>query len=82
MNNFFDDISKITGSALGNAMSMKQEFDNMMKTQMEQVTAKMGFITKEEFSVLNNMYSKLLQENEDLKKRVAILEETTKNKKE
>jgi BMFP domain-containing protein YqiC len=82
MNNFFDDISKITGSAFGSAMSMKQEFDKVIQEKFEQFTNNMGFVTKEEFNILNIMCRKISEENESLKKRVAILEEATKNNKQ
>ena len=79
-NKFFEDFSKLAGSAMNNAMGSmsqaKEQFDEMVKHKMEILLDGMDLVTREEFDVVQKMAAKSLTEQKNLEKRLENLEET------
>ena len=73
-NNFFSDLASMASSTAGGLLDAKRELDDMISAQLEKLLNKMNLVTKEEFDTLNQMTSKLLIENQEIKKRLDALE--------
>lgn len=77
-NKFFEDFSKLTGSAFVNFSSMKQDFENMTKDYVKSYLSTLDFVNREEFDALKDMIAKVIIENDSLKQRITTLEEKLK----
>ncbi len=75
---FFDDIAKMATGAAGGMLEMKREIEAMVGMQLEKLLQKMNLATKEEYDTLQALLLKLRNENEDLKQRVSVLENSLK----
>ena len=75
-NKFFDDIAKTASSAMGGLMGMKREIEEMVSAQLEKLLRKMNLSTKEELDTALAMLTKIREDQENLKKRVADLEKS------
>lgn len=86
-NNFFEDFSKLAGSAMntamGSALQAKEQFEQTLKQQIESLLSSMDLVTREEFEVVRQMAEKARKENIALQERIETLEgkKTTKAKK-
>ena len=75
-NRFFDDFAKMASGAFGTMASLKTEFENQVKQQIESLLARMKLVTRDEFEAMQAMLAKARAEQEALAKRVAALEIT------
>lgn len=81
-NKFFEDFSKLAGSAMNNALGSmsqaKEQFDQMVRHRMEALLDGMNLVTREEFDVMQKMVEKSRTEQEKLEKRLQKLEKMLK----
>lgn len=73
-NRFFDDFAKLMTDAAGAADGMKQEAQNLFKSQSERFLRDMDVVTREDFEAVKAMAQKAREENEALSTRIAALE--------
>lgn len=73
-NRIFDDLAKMMTEAAGAAEGMKQEAQNLFKSQSERFLRDMDVVSREDFEAVKAMAQKAREENETLSKRVAALE--------
>ena len=73
-NRIFDDFAKLMTDAAGAAEGMKQEAQNLFKSQSERFLRDMDVVKREDFEAVKAMAQKAREENEALAKRVAALE--------
>ncbi len=79
-NRIFDEMARLMGDAANVAQGVKREAETMFRSQMERFVADMDLVKREDFDVVREMASKARAENEELKMRVAALEEALSNK--
>lgn len=77
-NKFFEDMAKLATGAAGNFMEMSREFETLMHAQVEKMLGRMKVVTREEFDAVQGMLVKCREEQEELKKRLAVLEKSKK----
>ncbi|MFO0388706.1 MAG: accessory factor UbiK family protein [Alphaproteobacteria bacterium] len=77
-NKFFEDMAKIASGAAGSFVEMGREMEGMMRGQMEKLLQNMNLVTHEEFDTVKGMLAKSREEQEELKKRLADLENRLK----
>lgn len=84
-NKFFEDITKIMGSAADATFSsvadMKSGFESMADAKMNEILQKHNVVTREEFDVLQDLLQKTIQQNEKLQERLEALESSNKSTK-
>lgn len=73
-NRIFDDFAKLMTDAAGAAEGMKQEAQNLFKSQSERFLRDMDVVKREDFEAVKAMAQKAREENEALAERVAALE--------
>ncbi|MDX2073703.1 MAG: accessory factor UbiK family protein [Alphaproteobacteria bacterium] len=73
-NRFFDDIAKAASDAAGGLLGMKREIEELISVQIEKLLQKMNLSTKEELDTALAMLTKIREEQENIKKRLDILE--------
>ena len=77
-NQFFEDFTKLAGSAMDNAFAslhdMKQMMEEHTQTTVEHMLKKMNVVAREEFEVVKDMAVKAREENDALKARLDALE--------
>ena len=71
---FFDEIAKLFSGAAGMAQGLREEIDNLVKSQMERLIADMELVRREEFEVVKEMAARARAEADGLKVKVAELE--------
>lgn len=79
---FFDDISKLAGSAAGIAQGMRSETETFFRAQVEKFLKDMDLVTREEFEVVRDMAIKAREENVALKARLDAFGKTAQHSKE
>jgi len=70
-----DEFAKLMTDAAGVAQGMRREVETAVKTQAERFINEMDLVQREDFEAVREMAAKAREENEALKKRVAVLEE-------
>jgi BMFP domain-containing protein YqiC len=73
-NRFFDDLSRVASGALGTLAGVKGEVESRLREQLERVLAGMDLVRREEFEAVKEMAAKARAAQEDLEKRLAVLE--------
>ena len=73
-NRFFDDLSRMAAGAIGTLSGMKGEVESRLREQLERVLAGMDLVSREEFEAVKEMAAKARGEQEDMAKRLALLE--------
>lgn len=73
-NRFFDDFARVASGAMGVAAGFRDEFEGLVRQQIERVFARMDLVTREEFEAVKAMAAKARSEQEALAERVAALE--------
>jgi BMFP domain-containing protein YqiC len=73
-NRFLDDLARVAAGALGTLSGVKGEVEARLREQLERVLAGMDLVSREEFEAVKAMAAKARAEQEDLAKRVAMLE--------
>lgn len=74
-NRFFDDLARVVAGAMGSLSGVKSEVELRIRDQLERVMAGMDLVTRDEFEAVKAMAAKARGEQEDLAKRVAVLED-------
>ncbi|MBU2891210.1 accessory factor UbiK family protein [Celeribacter halophilus] len=77
-NKILDDISQLMTNAMGVAQGAKDEAETAVKSLMDRWLADRDFVTREEFDAVRVMAQKAREENEELKKRLDLLERKKK----
>ena len=76
---------KLAGSAMntafGTAADMKKQFEGIIDSKIDIVLARHGFVTREEFEVMQKMVQKSREQQDKLLKKIEKLEEKKKDKK-
>jgi len=79
-NPFFDELAKIMTNAAGAAQGVSQEIESLFRSQGEKMLNDMDLVKREEFEAVKEMAAKAREENDQLSKRIAELEEQLKSK--
>ncbi|MFY0621758.1 MAG: accessory factor UbiK family protein [Pelagimonas sp.] len=74
-NKVFEDLSQLMTNAMGVAQGARHEAETAMKSLMDRWLADHEFVTREEFDAVRAMAQKAREENEELKARLAAIEE-------
>ena len=72
---FFDELGKLITDAAGAAQGVRNEVESVMRAQAENILRELDIVQREEFEAVKAMAQKAREENEQLKQRVALLEE-------
>ena len=70
----FDEFAKMMTDAAGAAQGMRNEVENVMRSQAERVLRDFDVVQREEFEAVKAMAVKAREENEALEARIAALE--------
>ena len=70
----FDDFASLMTNAAGVASGVKREAETAVRSQVERILAGMNVVTREEFEAVRDMAALAREENEELRRRVAVLE--------
>jgi BMFP domain-containing protein YqiC len=73
-NRFFDDLARVAAGAMGTLSGVRSELESRVREQLERVLAGMDLVSRDEFEAVKAMAAKARSEQEDLEKRVAMLE--------
>lgn len=77
-NTFFNDLSRLFGSAMDTAFNsaadMRAQFDHIVQQKMQELLKAQQLVTREEFEVVKAMAEKARLEQTALAKRLAELE--------
>jgi BMFP domain-containing protein YqiC len=74
-NRFFDEMARLMNDAAGVAQGVRREFDTLFRSQAERILRDLDVVQREEFEAVKAMAQKAREENEQLKQRIALLEE-------
>ena len=74
-NRFFDEMAKLFNDAASVAQGIRREAENVFRTQIERLVADLDLVKREDFEVVRELASKTRAENEELRRRVAALEQ-------
>ena len=77
-NKILDDISQSMTNAMGVAQGAKEEADTALKGLVDRWLADRDFVTRDEFDAVRAMAQKAREENEELKKRLDMMERKKK----
>jgi BMFP domain-containing protein YqiC len=72
---FFDELAKLMTNAAGAAQGVRREIDTLVQGQVERVLNNLDVVKREDFEAVKAMAAKAREENEQLAKRLAELEE-------
>ena len=70
----FDEMAKLMTDAAGVAQGVRREAETAVKTQAERLLSTMDVVSREEFEAVRDMAATARDENEALKRRLAVLE--------
>jgi BMFP domain-containing protein YqiC len=73
-NHLLDDLAKSASGALSAMTEVKSEAKAVLRQQLEKVLDKMDLIPREDFEAVRTMAAKARDQQEELTKRVAVLE--------
>ncbi len=77
-NRLLDDLARVASGAIGVAAGMRGEIEARLREQFEKILLQMDLVGREEFDAVKAMAAKARTEQEDLAKRVAVLEQRLK----
>jgi len=72
---FFDELGKLITDAAGAAQGVRKEIESVVRAQAENILREFDVVQREEFEAVKAMAQKAREENEQLKQRIALLEE-------
>ena len=72
---FFDELGKLITDAAGVAQGVRKEVEGVMRGQTENILRELDVVQREEFDAVKAMAQKAREENDQLKQRIALLEE-------
>jgi len=70
-----DDLSRLAGGALGALGGLRSEIEEMVRQRVERVANDLDLVSREDFEISREMAAEARAESEDLRVRVAALEE-------
>jgi BMFP domain-containing protein YqiC len=73
-NRFFDDIARVASGAVGALTGVRDEIEARFRDQMERVLAGMDLVSREEFEAVKAMAARAREEQENLQRRIEVLE--------
>ena len=73
-NRLFDDLAKVAGGAASSFSGLKNEFESMIRHQMQRLLADADVVPRDEFDAIKAVAAKARSEQEKLEKRVSTLE--------
>ena len=73
-NRFFDDIARFAGGAVGALSGVRGEIEARLRDRLERILAGMDLVSREEFEAVKAMAAKARTEQEELLRRIAVLE--------
>lgn len=71
---FFDELGKLITDAAGAAQGVRKEIENVVRAQAENIMRELDVVQREEFEAVKAMAQKAREENDALKRRIAVLE--------
>jgi BMFP domain-containing protein YqiC len=71
---FFDELGKLMTDAAGAAQGVRKEIENVVRAQAENFLRELDIVQREEFGAVRVMAQKAREENDALKRRIALLE--------
>jgi len=71
---FFDELGKLITDAAGAAQGVRKEIENVVRAQSENILRELDVVQREEFEAVKAMAQKAREENDALKRRIAVLE--------
>jgi BMFP domain-containing protein YqiC len=71
---FFDELGKLITDAAGAAQGVRKEIENVVRAQAENILRELDVVQREEFEAVKAMAQKAREENDALKRRIALLE--------
>ena len=80
-NRILDEFAKLMTDAAGLAQGVGKEVETVFKIQMERILSDMDIVSREEFEAVREMARVAREENELLKKRIEVLEQSLKGSK-
>ena len=72
---FFDELGKLITDAAGAADGVRKEIESVVRSQGEHMLRELDIVQREDFEAVKAMAQKAREENEQLKQRIALLEE-------
>jgi BMFP domain-containing protein YqiC len=73
-NRFFDDIARVAGGAVGALSGVRGEIEARLRDRLERILVGMDLVSREEFEAVKAMAAKARAEQEELLRRIAVLE--------
>lgn len=73
-NRLFDELAKVMTDAAGAAQGVRQEVENVMRSQADRILADMDVVRREEFDAVRDMAAKAREENDLLRGRLEVIE--------
>ncbi|MBO0735596.1 MAG: accessory factor UbiK family protein [Alphaproteobacteria bacterium] len=73
-NRFFDDLARVAAGAIGTLSGVRSEVESRLREQLERVLAGMDLVSRDEFEAVKAMAAKSRAEQEDLQRRITLLE--------
>jgi BMFP domain-containing protein YqiC len=73
-NRFFDDIARVAGGAVDALSGVRDEIEARLRDRLERILAGMDLVSREEFEAVKAMAAKARAEQEELLRRIAVLE--------
>ena len=70
----FEDLAKVASSAAGSLSGLKAEMETRMRQQLEGMVARLDLVTREDFDAVRAVAVKAREEQEQLERRLAVLE--------
>jgi BMFP domain-containing protein YqiC len=71
----FDELGKLITDAAGAAQGVRKEIEGVVRAQAENILRELDVVQREEFEAVKAMSQKAREENEQLRQRLALLEE-------
>jgi BMFP domain-containing protein YqiC len=78
-NRLFDDFARMASGAMNAAAGVREEFEVLVRRQLERLLERMDLVSREEFDAVKAMAAKARSEQEALAKRVVALEATAQS---
>jgi BMFP domain-containing protein YqiC len=72
---FFDELGKLITDAAGAAQGVRKEVEGVVRAQAENILRELDVVQREEFEAVKAMAQKAREESDQLKQRIALLEE-------
>lgn len=74
-NRLLEELSKLFTDTAGAAQGVRQEAETVVRSQSEKFLNMFNLVQREDFEAVKAMAAKALSDNEELKKRIDVLEQ-------